>query len=85
MIAYLDLDEDIRYRDGSELLDQYHEAVESDKSIIDMSQPRLFWGPDDTGELRSAIKKLSRDIVKRTPVRDPMMVDGAGPYLTHPL
>jgi hypothetical protein len=56
MIAYLDLDEDIRYRDGSELLDRYQEAVESDKAIIDMSQPRLFWGPNDADELRSAIK-----------------------------
>lgn len=85
MTAYLDLDDDIRYRNGSELLVPYQDAVERDSSIIDMTKPRLFWGPDDTNQLRLAVKKLSQDIVKRTPIRQPMMIDNAGPYVTYPL
>lgn len=36
MIAYMDLEEDIHYRDGSELVDRYAAGVEADSAIIDM-------------------------------------------------
>src|ERR1700716_4150064 len=49
MIAYLDLQDDIPYREGSELVDRLEAAVENDKQAIDMSHPRMFW-KDDAGQ-----------------------------------
>ncbi|MFF1945147.1 hypothetical protein ACFVWF_23760 [Rhodococcus qingshengii] len=45
--AYLELVEDIGYRDGEELRERYQAAVVSDESVIDTSKPRLFWTSND--------------------------------------
>ena len=86
MTAYLGLKEDIRYRDGSDLLGRYHAAVETDEAIVDMSEPRMFWGPTeaDFNNLRSAIKKLSREVIQRAPIGDLMYIDSPVPYVTYP-
>lgn len=86
MTAYLDLQEDIRYRVGHELLDRYHAAVEADREIIDMSHPRMFWGPSnaDIQKLRSAIKRIHQ-IRQQQPIGDPMLIDSPVPYLTYPV
>lgn len=69
MTAYLGLQDDIRYRGGQELLERYHSAVEADRTIIDMSQPRMFWGPTDADfkKMRVAIKHIHQ-VVQRAPV-----------------
>jgi hypothetical protein len=86
MTAYLGLQDDIRYRDGQELVERYHEAVEADQSIIDMSQPRMFCGPTDADfrDLKSAIKHI-HEVMKRAPIGDPMYIESPVPYLTYPL
>ncbi|WP_166906835.1 hypothetical protein [Mycobacterium sp. DL440] len=86
MTAYLGLQDDIRYRDGQELLERYYAAVESDREIIDMSQPRMFWGPTDADyrKRKLAIKRIG-EVTRRTPVGIPMIVDSPVPYITFPL
>ena len=61
--AYLELLEDIGYRDGSELLERYEAAIESDAAIIDTTGPRLFW-TDDPDELKGLGELLRSDFKK---------------------
>jgi len=86
MTAYLGLDEDIRYKDGEELLQRYYAAVESDQNIINMSEPRMFWTSSaaDFKKLKIAARKI-QEVVRRPPVGQRMIVEGPVPYVTYPV
>lgn len=63
-IGYIELADDIKYRDGTELITQYHEAVAADSAIIDASAPRSYWRTEGElqalgCELADAVQKLN--------------------------
>lgn len=90
-IAYIGLDDDIRYRDGDELRERYAAAAEADATIIDMSGPRLFWTdvPAEVSELNAAMVAGAKDVMGRTPIYGPTVladgVDSGIEFMTLPL
>lgn len=84
MIAFLTLQDDIRYRDGEELLQRYSEAIEQDRPRIDMSKPRHFWGPGEADDMRNAIRGI-HEVMRRPPVGNLMYIGSPIPYVTRPL
>ncbi|QII03750.1 hypothetical protein BH92_27235 (plasmid) [Rhodococcoides fascians A21d2] len=68
--AYLDLVEDIGYKDGDELIDRYVEAVQSDAEIIDSTKPRLFWTSDDKDQTKLG-RALKADFATISAAGDP--------------
>lgn len=83
LFAYLGLVEDIRYRDGSELQDQYDSAVESDALTIDLDQEPMYWTSDakEQRHLSRALRADFRKISGSQPTHEEYMV-GVGGYLT---
>lgn len=84
--AYLDLSEDIGYRDGAELSDRYEAAVAADQALIDMSTPRDYW-TDETTELNALGKLLASDfrlLEKSVPDYQEVIL-GLGRYVAFPL
>lgn len=84
--AYLNLVEDIGYRDGRELADRYDAALKSDAEIIDTSRDRLFWKDTET-DLRQVGRLLHSDFVRlntATPAYDQIIM-GLGRYVAFPL
>jgi hypothetical protein len=61
-IGYLQLCDDIPYRDGEELLERYREAVEADREFIDLSIERLYWRTE--ADLRKLGRLLRDDFTK---------------------
>lgn len=57
MFAYLNLVEDIGYRDGGELQQRFEAAVAADSAVIDMSKPRRYW-TDDANDQKVLVKDL---------------------------
>lgn len=63
-VGYIDLADDIKYRDGTELVDRYHAAVKSDRNLIGPSAQRAYWRTENDLralglELRSAFLRLN--------------------------
>lgn len=94
MIAYIGLEDDIPYMNGSDLAERYPAAVERDRKIIDMSQPRMYWtdSSDDAARLRTAMKQAASHLKRQDPIHGPLMVGipdnpaaARGPYLTMPV
>lgn len=84
--AYLEMVEDIGYRDGDELADRYQAAVESDVTIIDTSCPRLYW-TDTKSDLKALANLLHADyrqIARSTPVYEQVIL-GQGRFVAFPL
>ena len=79
--SYLDLTEDIGYRDGSELIDRYHDAVTEDAANINRDEPRLYWAGDaaDTAKLLAATRFAFSDVLKAEPAFEQVII-GQGPY-----
>lgn len=86
MTAYLGLVDDIRYRDGSELVDRYYAAVKADRDVVDMSRPRMFWYPtvSDLKNMKVAIKRV-HTIMRQNPIGGLMYIDSPVPYVTYPV
>lgn len=80
-IGYMGLDEDIRYRDGDELRDQYAAAVLSDQTFIDTNQPRMFWtdSASDKAALDAATMEASTRVREHETVYGPVRIADGGP------
>jgi hypothetical protein len=50
LIGYIDLVDDIGFREPSDLLDRYQAAVEADEAAIDPTAPRAYWRRDETDQ-----------------------------------
>ncbi|MBC2644998.1 hypothetical protein [Rhodococcus sp. 3A] len=63
---YLEMLEDITYRDGEELRGRYEDAVDADSVLIDTKRARVFWTDDASDEkalgraLKDDFKALNR-------------------------
>ncbi|CAN5240084.1 hypothetical protein BH11ACT7_BH11ACT7_04420 [soil metagenome] len=86
MIGYLGLDEDIPYRQGGELSEEFEAAVESDADVIDMSSPRLYW-TDDPGDERklNAARAAGTRSIRAGESSDTLIVISGVPYELYPL
>lgn len=84
LVAYLELADDIPYREGAELMDRYLAAVEADAEIIEMSKARLFWtdSKQEMGALKTILREESRRIMNGKPGR-PVMMQGVGGFVTY--
>jgi hypothetical protein len=86
MIAYLELAEDISYREGPELIEHYHAAVEADSQIIDVSEPRLFWtdAKPDIAALGQLLVEDYRSLMHSEPIDTLMVLNGVVPFMVFP-
>jgi hypothetical protein len=86
LIQYLQLEDDIPYCEGTELLERFRGAVETDSDVIDATSERLFWtdNADDSTDLVKRYREVSRWVQASEPAEDLIIVDGR-PFEVHPL
>lgn len=65
-VGYLRLRDDIKYRDGEELIDLYLAAVTEDAEFIDTTKDRLYWTNDDLPTLGRMLREDFDHIRKRS-------------------
>lgn len=85
-IAYWDMLDDIRYRDGEELRERFNAAIELDAGVIDPGAPRSYWtdSPEDLERLRDDLLAVYSSVQDATPLYD-QIIDGAGHYVALPI
>lgn len=85
LIGYVDLTEDIGFRDPSDLLDRYERAVEADAATIDVAGPRAYWRRNDAdGEhIQRVIDDAFATMSTTEPIRYIRYADAD--YMAYPL
>ncbi len=67
VFLYIQLIDDIRYRNGSELAQLYEEAVHADRAVIDMDGPRWYWAAVPNATLKDGLLEAMKAICARPP------------------
>lgn len=65
--AYRGLTEDIKYRHGADLLEQFDVAVEADRPNVDLSQNQHYWTADDNEALNELLISGWEELGAATP------------------
>lgn len=83
--AYVQMSDDIPYRDGNELAGRYEVAVEADAKIIDTSKPRSFWTDSDADmkRLASTLRNDFNQLAKARPAYE-QVIQGVGRFVAIP-
>lgn len=69
LFGFIELVEDIRYREAADLADRYAAAVEADSSFIDLGETPMFWDADDDGLL--GLVRQNADVLQALVAREP--------------
>ena len=84
--TYIELVDDIPYRDGAELADRYEAAIDADAELIDVTAPRFYWSDTD-GDLRSLASSLKKDHGRlvRSQAAYEHVIAGMGRFVAFPM